>query len=81
MASDPTCFPRDPGVPAVIDNCRSFAKYGGGNVKLSGAGAFAGVSVQRVGSGDGASWGHWWRPGRLTVESVCDRWMVKAVLP
>jgi hypothetical protein len=30
-------------------NCRSFAKYGGGNVKLSGAGAFAGVSVQRVG--------------------------------
>jgi hypothetical protein len=62
-------------------NCRSFARYGGGNVKLSGAGAFAGVSVQRVGSGDGASWGHWWRPGRLTVESVCDRWMVKAVLP
>jgi hypothetical protein len=34
-----------------------------------------------LGSGDGASWGHWWRPGRLTVESVCDRWMVKAVAP
>jgi hypothetical protein len=38
-------------------NCRSFAGYGGGNFKLSGAGAFAGVSVQRVGSGDGASCG------------------------
>jgi hypothetical protein len=30
-------------------NCRSFARYGGGNFKLYGAGAFAGVSVQRVG--------------------------------
>jgi hypothetical protein len=63
-------------------NCHSFAKYGGGNFKLSGAGAFAGVSVQRVGvrgrgvlpvSGGGR--------GRLIVESVCDRWMVKAVAP
>jgi hypothetical protein len=63
-------------------NCQSFAEYGGGNFKLSGAGAFAGVSVQRVGvrgrgvlpvSGGGR--------GRLTVESVCDRWTVKAVAP
>ena len=63
-------------------NCRSFAKYGGGNFKLSGAGAFAEVSVQRFGvrgrgvlpvSGGGR--------GRLTIESVCDRWMVKAVAP
>ena len=63
-------------------NCQSFAKYGGGNFKLSGAGAFAGVSVQRVGvrgrgvlpvSGGGR--------GRLTIESVCDRWMVRAVAP
>jgi hypothetical protein len=63
-------------------NCRSFAKYGGGNFKLSGAGAFAGVSVQRVGVGgrgvlevSGGGRGH------LTIESVCDRWMVKAVAP
>jgi hypothetical protein len=62
-------------------NCRSFANYGGGNFKLSGAGAFAGVSVQRVGSGTGRPAGHWWRPGRLIIESVCDRWMVKAVAP
>jgi hypothetical protein len=63
-------------------NCQSFAKYGGGNFKLSGAGAFAGVSVQRFGvrgrgvlpvSGGGRC--------RLTIESVCDRWTVKAVAP
>jgi hypothetical protein len=63
-------------------NCQSFATYGGGNFKLSGAGAFAGVSVQRFGvrgrgvlpvSGGGR--------GRLTIESVCDRWTVKAVAP
>jgi hypothetical protein len=63
-------------------NCQSFAKYGGGNFKLSGAGAFAGVSVQHVGvrergvlrvSGGGR--------GRLIIESVCDRWTVKAVAP
>ena len=63
-------------------SCQSFAKYGGGNFKLYGAGAFAEVSVQRFGvrgrgvlpvSGGGR--------GRLTIESVCDRWMVKAVAP
>ncbi|MFL6226456.1 MAG: hypothetical protein ACJ75K_27500 [Actinomycetes bacterium] len=63
-------------------NCPSFAEYGGGNFKLSGAGAFAGVSVQRVGvRGRGvlqvASGGR----GHLIIESVCDRWMVKAVAP
>jgi hypothetical protein len=82
MASDPSCFPRDPGVPAVIDNCRSFAEYGGGNFKLSGAGAFAGVSVQRVGvRGRGVLRVTGGGRGRLTIESVCDRWMVKAVAP
>ena len=30
-------------------NCQSFAKHGGGNFKLSGAGDFAEVSVQRFG--------------------------------
>ena len=63
-------------------NCRSFAKYGGGNFKLSGAGAFAEVSVQRFGVR-----GHGVLPvigggrGRLTVESVCDQWRVQAVAP
>ena len=63
-------------------NCQSFAKYGGGNFKLYGAGAFAGVSVQRFGVG-----GRGVLPvtgggrGGITIESVCDRWTVKAVAP
>ena len=61
-------------------NCQSFAKYGGGNFKLSGAGAFAEVSVQRVGvRGRGILEVTGGGRGRLTIESVCDRWMVKAV--
>jgi hypothetical protein len=63
-------------------NCQSFAKYGGGNFKLSGAGAFAEVSVQRVGvRGRGVLPVIGGGRGRLTIESVCDRWMVKAVAP
>jgi hypothetical protein len=63
-------------------NCRSFAKYGGGNFKLSGAGAFAEVSVQRFGvRGRGVLRVTGGGRGRLTIESVCDRWTVKAVAP
>jgi hypothetical protein len=63
-------------------NCRSFAGYGGGNFKLSGAGAFAGVSVQRVGvRGRGVLRVTGGGRGRLIIESVCDRWTVKAVAP
>ena len=63
-------------------SCQSFAKYGGGNFKLSGAGAFAEVSVQRVGiRGRGILPVTGGGRGRLTIESVCDRWMVKAVAP
>jgi hypothetical protein len=63
-------------------NCQSFAEYGGGNFKLSGAGDFAEVSVQRFGvRGHGVLQVTGGGRGRLTVESVCDRWMVKAVAP
>ena len=63
-------------------NCQSFAKYGGGNFKLSGAGDFAEVSVQRFGvRGRGVLPVTGGGRGRLTVESVCDRWAVKAVAP
>jgi hypothetical protein len=63
-------------------DCRSFARYGGGNFKLSGAGAFAEVSVQRVGvRGRGVLEVTGGGRGRLIIESVCDRWMVKAVAP
>jgi hypothetical protein len=63
-------------------NCQSFSKYGGGNFKLSGAGAFAEVSVQRFGvRGRGVLPVTGGGRGRLTIESVCDRWTVKAVAP
>ena len=63
-------------------SCQSFAKYGGGNFKLSGAGAFAEVSVQHFGvRGRGVLPVTGGGRGRLTVESVCDRWTVKAVAP
>ena len=63
-------------------DCQSFAKYGGGNFKLSGAGAFAEVSVQRFGvRGRGVLQVSGGGRGRLTIESVCDRWTVKAVAP
>jgi len=63
-------------------NCQSFAKYGGGNFKLYGTGAFAEVSVQRVGvRGRGVLPVTGGGRGRLTIESVCDRWTVKAVTP
>jgi hypothetical protein len=63
-------------------NCQSFAEYGGGNFKLSGAGAFAEVSVQRFAvRGRGVLQVTGGGRGRLTIESVCDRWTVKAVAP
>jgi hypothetical protein len=63
-------------------NCQSFAKYGGGNFKLYGAGAFAGVSVQHFGvRGHGVVPVTGGGRGRLIIESVCDRWMVQAVAP
>ncbi len=61
-------------------NCKSFAKYGGGNFKLSGAGDFEDVSVQRVGArGRGTLKVTGGGRGRLVIESVCDQWTVKAV--
>jgi hypothetical protein len=61
-------------------DCQNFANHGGGNFKLSGAGAFNRVAVQRFGIRERGSLlvtrgGR----GRLIIESVCDRWMVKAV--
>jgi hypothetical protein len=63
-------------------NCRSFAKYGGGNFKLSGDGAFRDVSVQRFGvRGSGTLKVTGGGRGRLVIASVCDRWEVKAAAP
>jgi hypothetical protein len=61
-------------------SCRSFAAFGGGNFKLSGTGDFKKVSVQRVGvRGSGSLRVTGGGRGRLIIESVCDRWVIKAV--
>ena len=61
-------------------DCRNFAAYRGGNFKLSGRGAFSRVGVQRFGvRGRGSLRVTGGGRGRLIIESVCDRWMVKAV--
>ena len=61
-------------------NCQSFAQGGGGNFKLSGAGDFQDVSVQRFGvRGRGTLKVTGGGRGRLVIESVCDQWVVKAV--
>jgi hypothetical protein len=61
---------------------RNFAAYGGGNFMLSGAGsgAFNKVAVQRFGvRGRGSLLVTGGGRGRLSIESVCDRWVVKTV--
>lgn len=61
-------------------SCPSFAAFGGGNFKLSGTGSFKKVSVQRVGvRGSGTLHMTGGGRGRLVIESVCDRWVIKAV--
>jgi hypothetical protein len=63
-------------------NCQSFARYGGGNFKISGEGKLDRVSVQRFavrGSGTVTVAGG--GRGRLVIETVCDRWTVTAMAP
>lgn len=63
-------------------DCRSFRQYGGGNFKIYGEGSFAAISVQEFAvKGTGSRKVTRGGSGRLVVESVCDRWTVKAVAP
>lgn len=63
-------------------NCKSFASYGGGNFKISGEGALDEVSVQRFAvRGNGSQTVAHGGRGRLVIETVCDRWSVKAMAP
>jgi hypothetical protein len=63
-------------------DCRSFKRYGGGNFKIYGEGAFDAISVQEFAvKGTGSRKVTHRGSGRLVVESVCDRWTVKAVAP
>jgi hypothetical protein len=62
--------------------CPSFATYGGGNFKISGEGKLDDVSVQRFAvKGSGSEHVAVGGRGRLVIETVCDRWTVKAVAP
>jgi hypothetical protein len=63
-------------------DCQGFARYGGGNFKISGDGAFQAVSVQAFAvRGRGGRWVNAAGRGHLQIESVCDRWVVTAVRP
>jgi hypothetical protein len=63
-------------------DCSSFARYGGGNFKLSGEGRLDGVSVQRFAVKDqGTVRVRNGGRGRLVIETVCDRWTVRAMAP
>jgi hypothetical protein len=63
-------------------DCSSFARYGGGNFKITGEGKLDRVSVQRFAvKGSGAERIAGGGRGRLVIETVCDRWTVKATAP
>jgi hypothetical protein len=60
-------------------DCSSFARYGGGNFKLSGQGAFERVLIQEFdvkANGTRSVTGGGF--GRLFITSVCERWTVQA---
>jgi hypothetical protein len=61
-------------------DCSNFSKFGAGNFKITGDGAFERVEIQKVdvrasGSETFSRGGF----GHLTVASVCDRWTVTVV--
>jgi hypothetical protein len=61
-------------------DCRSFAGHGGGNFKITSGGDFEPVGVQETAVSKRGSYrvtgaGR----GRLVIESVCERWTVRAV--
>jgi hypothetical protein len=63
-------------------DCPSFASYGGGNFKISGEGKLDDISVQRFAvKGSGSERVAVGGRGRLIIETVCDRWTVKATAP
>jgi hypothetical protein len=63
-------------------NCRNFAKFGGGNFKLTGDGDFEQVLVQQFAvKANGTERVTGGGRGRLVIDSVCERWTVKAIAP
>ena len=61
-------------------DCSDFARYGGGNFKLTGQGAFERVLIQEFdvkANGTRSVTGGGF--GRLVITSVCEHWTVKAL--
>jgi hypothetical protein len=61
-------------------DCTNFERYGGGNFKITGDGAFEQIQIENVaieasGTRRFTRGGY----GRLRVESVCDRWTVTVI--
>jgi hypothetical protein len=63
-------------------SCQSFASHGGATFTIFGQGDFGRVLVQQVAvKGGGTEQVTGGGRGRLIVDTVCDRWVVKAVAP
>jgi hypothetical protein len=61
-------------------DCSNFQKFGAGNFKITGYGAFEHVEIQQVGvKKSGSKTFSRGGFGHLTVASVCDRWTVTVV--
>ncbi len=61
-------------------DCSNFRKFGAGNFKITGDGAFERVEIQQVGvKASGSRTFSRGGFGHLTVASVCDRWTVTVV--
>jgi hypothetical protein len=61
-------------------DCSNFKKYGGGNFKITGNGAFSRIQIQEfdLRASDSRTFNRGGF-GRLLVDSVCKRWTVRAV--
>lgn len=63
-------------------SCQSFAPYGGATFTIFGKGDFGRVLVQQVAvKGSGTEQVTGGGRGSLIIDTVCDRWVVKAVTP
>ena len=63
-------------------DCGNFKKFGGGNFKITGNGAFARIQIQEFDvEASGSRTFRWGGYGYLVIDSVCKRWTVRALSP
>jgi hypothetical protein len=61
-------------------DCTNFSKYGGGNFKITGDGAFGQIQIEKLAiEASGTKTYTYGGFGHLKVESVCDSWTVTAL--